>query len=80
MQRGMSAQIEALKEQVTELQSPASKRPEQKGLPSPPRAVPNPTESFLRYQETAPLEPVTQDLLKDTQASHRHFPLPEVTL
>jgi len=71
MQRGMSAQIEALKEQVTELQSPASKRSEQKGLPSPPRAVPNPTDSFLRYQETPPLEPVTQDLLKDTQASHR---------
>jgi len=63
MQRGMSAQIEALKAQITELQSPTSRRPEQKGLPSPPRTVPNPTESFLRYQETPPLELVTQDML-----------------
>jgi len=50
MQRGMSAQIEALKAQITELQSPTSRRPEQKKLPSPPRTVPNPTDSFLRYQ------------------------------
>jgi len=63
MQRGMSAQIEALKAQITELQSPAFRRPEQKGLPSPPRTVPNPTDSFLRYQETPHLEPVTQDML-----------------
>jgi len=63
MQRGMSAQIEALKAQITELQSLTSRRPEQKGLPSPPRTVPNPTDSFLRYQETPPLEPVTQDML-----------------
>jgi len=35
MQRGMSTQIEALKAQVAELQSPTSRRPEQKGLPSP---------------------------------------------
>jgi len=55
MQRGMSAQIEALKAQITELQSPTSRRPEQKGL--------NPTDSFLRYEETPPLEPVTQDML-----------------
>jgi len=27
------------------------------------RTVPNPTDSFLRYQETPPLEPVTQDML-----------------
>jgi len=47
MQRGMSAQIEALKAQIT------SRRPEQKGL--------NPTGSFLRYQETPPLESVTQN-------------------
>jgi len=63
MQRGMSAQIEALKAEITELQSLISRRPEQKGLPSPPRAVTNPTDSFLRYQETPPLEPVTQDML-----------------
>jgi len=63
MQRGMSAQVEALKAQITELQSPTSRRPEQKGLPSPPRTVPSPTDSFLRYQETPPLEPVTQDIL-----------------
>jgi len=63
MQRGMSAQIEALKTQIAELQFPKSRRPEQKGLPSPPRAVPNPTDSFLKYQETPPLEPVTQDML-----------------
>jgi len=63
MQRGMSAQIEALKAQVSEVQSPTSRRPEQKGLPSPPRTVPNPTDSFLRYQETPTLEPVTQDML-----------------
>jgi len=63
MQRGMSAQIEALKTQIAELQSPPSRRPEQKGLPSPPRTVPNPMDSFLRYQETPPLEPVTQDML-----------------
>jgi len=63
MQRSMSAQIEALKAQITELQSPTSRRPEQKGLPSPPRTVPNPPDSFLRYQETPPLEPVTQDML-----------------
>jgi len=49
MQSGMSAQIEALKAQITELQSPTSRRPEQKGMPSPPRTVPNPTDSFLRY-------------------------------
>jgi len=35
MQRGMCTQIEALKAQVAELQSPQSRRPEQKGLPSP---------------------------------------------
>jgi len=63
MQRGMSAQIEALKTQIAELQSPTFRRPEQKGLPSPPRTVPNPTDSFLRYQETPPLEPVIQDML-----------------
>jgi len=63
MQRGMSAQIEALKSQVTELQSPTSRIPEQKGLLSAPRTVPNPTDSFLRYQETPPLGPVTQDML-----------------
>jgi len=56
----MSARIEA---QIIELQSPTSMRPEQKGLPSPPRTVPNPTDSFLRYQETLPLEPVTQFML-----------------
>jgi len=27
------------------------------------RIVPNPTDCFLRYQETPPLEPVTQDML-----------------
>jgi len=68
MQRGMSAQIEALKAQITELlitelQSPTSRRPEQKGLPSPPRTFPNPTDSFLRYQETPSLEPLTRDML-----------------
>jgi len=63
MQRGMKAQIEALKGQITELQSATSRTPEQKGLPSLPRTVPNPTDSFLRYQETPPLEPVTQDML-----------------
>jgi len=63
MHRGMSAQIEALKAQITELQFPTTRRPEQKGLPSPPRTVPNPTDSFLRYQETPPLEPVTQYML-----------------
>jgi len=62
-QSGMSAQVEALKAQITELQSPTSRRPEQKRLPLPPRTVPNPTDSFLRYQETPPLEPVTQDIL-----------------
>jgi len=36
MQRGMSAQIKALRTQIAELQSPKSRRPEQKGLPSPP--------------------------------------------
>jgi len=41
MQRGMSAQIEALKTQIAELQSPTSRRLEQKGLPLPPRTVPN---------------------------------------
>jgi len=46
MQRGMSAQIASLKAQVAELQSPTSRRPEQKGLPSPPRTVPSPTDSF----------------------------------
>jgi len=51
------------KAQITELQSPTSRRPEQMGLPSPPRTVPNPTDSFLRYQETPPLESVTQDML-----------------
>jgi len=40
MQRGMSAQIEALKTQIAELQSPTFRRPEQKRLPSPPRTVP----------------------------------------
>jgi len=44
MQRGMRAQIKTLKAQVSELQSPTSRRPEQKGLSSPPQAVPNPTE------------------------------------
>jgi len=63
MQRGMSAQMEALKAQIAELRSPTSRSPEQKGLPSPPRIVPNPTDCFLRYQETPPLEPVTQDML-----------------
>jgi len=63
MQRGISAQIEALKAQVTELQSPTSRGPEQKGLPSPTRTVQNPTDRPLRYQETPPLEPVTQDML-----------------
>jgi len=63
MQPGMSAQIEALNAQITELQSPTSRRPEQNGLPSPSRTVPNPTDSFLRYQNTPPLEPVTQDML-----------------
>jgi len=68
MQRGMIAQIEALKAQITELQitelqSPKSRRPEQKGLPSPPRTVPNPTDSFLRYQETPSLEPLTRSML-----------------
>jgi len=29
--------------QVSELQSPTSRRPEQKGLPSPPQTVPHPT-------------------------------------
>jgi len=52
MQRGISAQIEALKAQVTELQSPTSRGPEQKGLPSPTRTVQNPTDRPLRYQET----------------------------
>jgi len=36
MQRGMSAQMEALKAQIAELRSPTSRSPEQKGLPSPP--------------------------------------------
>jgi len=63
IQSGMSAQIEALKTQTAELQSPTSGRTEQKGLLSPPRSVPSPTDSFLRYQETPPLEPVTQDML-----------------
>jgi len=44
-------------------QSPSSRRPKQKGLPPSPRSIPNTTESFLRYQETLPLEPVTQDML-----------------
>jgi len=65
MQRGMSAQIEALKAQITELQSPTSRKPEMKGLPSPPQTVPNPTDNFLRYKETPPLEPVPQDMLNN---------------
>jgi len=32
-------------------------------LSSPHRTVPNPTNSFLRYQETPPLEPESQDML-----------------
>jgi len=68
MQRGMSAQIEALKAQITELKSSTPRRPEQKGLPSPPRTVPNPTDSLLRYQETPPLETVTQDMLRCSDA------------
>jgi len=32
-------------------------------VPSPLRTVPNPTDSFLRYQETPPVEPITQDML-----------------
>jgi len=63
MQSGVSAQIKALKAQIAELQSPTSRRPEQKGLPSTSRTVPNPTDSFLRYQESPPLETVTQDML-----------------
>jgi len=62
MQRGMSAQIKALKAQVAEWQSPSSRRPKQQGLPPSLQSIPNPTNS-LRYQETPPLGPVTQDML-----------------
>jgi len=73
MQRGMSAQIEALKAQIT------SRRPEHKGLTSPPRTVLNPTAAFWDIKRPPTVETVTQDMLrcpdapvKNTQADAHH--------
>jgi len=66
MQRGMSAQIEALKAQVVELQSPSSRRPEQKGLshrPEPLRIPPTRGATPRAGNTTQPDAPV-----KNTQA------------